>query len=161
MQKCDPRIYASLFLYSALRRWQSIPPHWQQDQKKAAFPRRLALLLALPECLSLAILLAASWLALSKRLHHLPPLASSAYPNTATSNQRRRIRAVVPLPRGPRVPSLPLVGLCQLRVQQHQKAIEGCGVAAAMATENPRVLNAIPEQNTLLLPCLCLGPCKR
>ena len=96
-----------------------------------------------------------------QEVHHLPPLASSAYPSTATSNQMRRIRAVVPLPRGPRVPSLPLVGLCQLRVQQHQKAIEGCGDAAAMATEHPRVLNAIPEQHTLLLPCLCLGPCKR
>jgi hypothetical protein len=38
-----------------------------------------------------------------------------------------------------------------LRVQQHQKAIEGGLDAAAMAAEHPRVLNAIPEKHTLSL----------
>jgi len=42
-----------------------------------------------------------------------------------------------------------------LRVQQHQKAIEGRCDAAAMAAEHPGVLQVIPEQSPFALIPLC------
>ena len=82
----------------------------------------------------------------------------SIRPSRNASNASR-CSAVVTLARGSRVPPISLIRLSKFRVQGTDQAAQRLAAHTRHAallgtTEDPRVLNSIPEQRTLLLALL-------